>query len=805
MPDEIMTLLDSYHMSALQEMAIAAHIEVMQGRRKLKKTELLAKMQTEFFTQDRVQASLQKLSKREQAVLNRLLLRGGKTVTRGLKREVIRAELATEPKQPKKNPGHYNYSRSAYAPGYTGDPHRQGSTIFEDIIARLTYHGLVFSQEADLEEGGTPYKLRFHPAPILYIPTVIRPYLPDPEPVEVSQSNWQPARVETGEPTLLLRDLYLYWDFVRRHEVPLIQSGLIGKRALKAINDILLVPDPRLKNAKREDETDRLYLLRQLLQALTLVKKTPGRLRPVIDHDLHIPEFWDLALMAQLQACLKAWSALTGLPTLVSDRYGTQPLQAREAVLDVLKTLPPAIWFEADELLERVQEEDIDFLIPDHSRVENHRGSWYHSYSGGYFSGQRENLLKTFERLEAEFVNNCLTGFLYELGLVELGYDSAPVSAKGIRSANGTPSPAASPLTGNTSHTGDSGMAENNKPHAFRLTAAGQALLGLNSGTPLFPQDDGKLIIQPNFHLMAIGPVSLKILAHLDLFAERRQADRSVFEYQVSRESIYRAQQLGFDVKTVINFLTDMSEVTLPQNIQRSLEEWATHHERIVFRTSVSLLQAADASLLTQLQHQAPIDKLLARSLTPELALISPENQGKLVSSLIKQDLFPAVSGMKPESADHSVIIQADGTIQPVHTVPSLHLHGRLARLAEEIDDQGWRITPKSVHRAGGSRNKVLRLLDELRKLHRGPLPDELVTQIQSWGGYYGQAAIETLTLIEFQDQPILQDLSKHPDLQPHLTPFSAGNRALAVVSTEKLVEVKEILARFGIRIKDGL
>jgi hypothetical protein len=79
------------------------------------------------------------------------------------------------------------------------------------------------------------------------------------------------------------------------------------------------------------------------------------------------------------------------------------------------------------------------------------------------------------------------------------------------------------------------------------------------------------------------------------------------------------------------------------------------------------------------------------------------------------------------------------------------------------------------------------------------------VEQIKAWGGYYGDAAAETLTLIELHDRTVLDELAQHPELQAHLTPFSAGERALAVVQGEKLAQVKEILARFGVRVADGL
>ena len=775
MADEISEILNSYHSNTLREMAQAAGLEVMKGGKKLRKAKLLPKVRAEFFTEARVRASWEQLDKRERAVLNRLLLRGGITATKSFRREIIRAKLATkapESERPKR-PYHYYRSRVPYADGYAGDPHRTHSRVFEDIIARLTYHGLVFSRGTPLTSGNTPYKLQFHPGTTIYVPDVVQRYLPEPEPIPSSRSGWQPARVETGVPALLLRDLYLYWDFVRRNEVSLIQAGFVGKRWLKAINKILLVPDPLLEDARREDETGRLYLLHQLLEACGLVRKERGYLRPVGKDALHIPEFWSWTPAEQLSTCLEAWSRSGGHGGLGNDAvtYGPRYPYARQMVLAVLKTLPLGVWLEPDDLLERVQAQDVDFLFPDHSKIENYRGSWYYSYSGSHYSGQARTLLEKLERFEAEFVHNCLTGFLHQIGAVELGYDGDALQG-------------------------------------FRLTPAGRAMLGVEPAqqpTQKTQDETGKLIIQPNFQLIAMGPVSLALLAQLDLFAERERADRGAFEYRLSRASVYRAQQLGMDAAEVIHFLEQVNGTELPQNVRRSLEEWAAHYERIVFRTGVSLLQAADADLLAALMSEPRTGKHLARPVAPEVALLKKDRQRRLVSALVEQGLFPAVSGAQPEAADNSVIIQEDGTIRPIHAVPSLHLRGRLSRLAEETADGEWKLTPASVRRAGGSKNKVRRLLEELDRLHRGPFPNKLVEQVKAWGGYYGRAAAETLTLIEFRDQATLDELREHPELQAYMIPFPAGDRALAVVPVEKLTQVKEILARFGVRVRDGL
>jgi hypothetical protein len=147
MPDELAILLDDYNANTLREMAEANDMSILgEDGKKLSKDQLLPKLRAEFFTRKRILASYQRLSKTERAVLDRLLLRGGQASRRSFKRELIRAGLAVETPEPKRQSGYYYRSEVPYDDGYIGNPTRDKSNIFEDIIARLTYRGLVFSR-----------------------------------------------------------------------------------------------------------------------------------------------------------------------------------------------------------------------------------------------------------------------------------------------------------------------------------------------------------------------------------------------------------------------------------------------------------------------------------------------------------------------------------------------------------------------------------------------------------------------------------------------------------------------------------
>ena len=162
---------------------------------------------------------------------------------------------------------------------------------------------------------------------------------------------------------------------------------------------------------------------------------------------------------------------------------------------------------------------------------------------------------------------------------------------------------------------------------------------------------------------------------------------------------------------------------------------------------------------------------------------------------------MPAFSAADPSQTDNDVIVQPDGDITPVHAVPNLFLTGRLARIAEQDEQSRWRITPGTVRRQGHGREATQAVLNELGRLHRGALPTAVVANVKRWRGYYGRVAVGAVTLLEFDSKAHLADACAHARLQELLTPFDAGNRALAMVDAAHLAETEQILAELGVEL----
>lgn len=760
MTDKPIAVLDFYYADTLRTMAEAGGLKVKTDAGKaLSKTKLIALMKREFFTCERILASAKKLNDREKTVLNRILLHGGLVSLRALKRELL-ADKIIEP-TPEPKPKNY-YDRETY----TGERQRKWSKILEDILARLTYFGLVFSYLPNKQSG--QYKYKWSPTGVLFVPKVIQDCLPAPTPVAKKKS--VPTHVRRYNSTAFLRDLYLYWDFARHTPLKLLKSGLVGKRDLIAVERTLLYSEKEISAIKRENDAPMLFLLRLLLQSLKLLSQNGNQLTITEDKTDSESSFWAQSTMSQLSRLFEAWQA--HMPRFAQS-FGTTSFipdipHACDIVIQTLKKYTCNDWFSVDELWMTLQNKDTNFVYPHRLELESHPPDTYSLYiNNRYYHETRDRLLETCDQVESAFVNYFLTQIMFILGMVEIGIFS-----------DEKPSP------------------------IYRLTAIGQAILKNQPASDMPTSETGKVILQPNFQILAMGPVSLSILAKLDLFTDRQKVDVSAFEYQITRQSIYRAQQADISVDTILQWLADFTGQPVPQNVYRSLLEWGEHHRRIVFRTGVSLLQTDTAELLQQLTDTPKLNQYIARTITANVALLKTKKDNAFVKDLRTQSILATLGNDQAESVDHSILFHTDGTIDLIHHIPDLHLRGRLSRYAEETAAGQWRLTAESVRRGSGNKAKVTAVLNDMRRLHRGTLPPKLVSQVKAWGGYYGDVGIEKLTLIEFQDAEIMSELMAHPDLRDALSPFAVDKRALAIVATKKLTHVKKVLAALGVSVK---
>jgi hypothetical protein len=368
-------------------------------------------------------------------------------------------------------------------------------------------------------------------------------------------------------------------------------------------------------------------------------------------------------------------------------------------------------------------------------------------------------------------------------------------------------------------------------PTAYRLTPIGAWVLDVGPKVKL-SQEGGRVVVQPNFELFAFDPISDLVLAKLDEFAERVQAERAI-KYRLTRQSVYRAQKRGWSAAGIVEALEEMSQApgpgqasshrgdrSLPQNIVRTLQEWQALHERVTIHRRAGLLQAADGQLFDHLLQAPSVRRHLTKPVgeagagETTLAIISSSlGETEELTRALERVGYPAMRSRSPQdvfspvlSLDESKLTASGIPIEFDIALPSIYLLKRISPFSS-LDERGrHHLTPSSIKHAVELGLPVEEILIVLHDLHNGPVPHAVERQILAWGQYYGHAAIEQVFLVQIKDAKTLNELLNEPDIQALLRPFVPDpERALALVATEKVDELFQVLARYGMTIHDQL
>jgi len=761
------TLLDRYNFTALNQM-LAFHKLAKPGGPS--KPELIGRLVDQFSDPAYVKRAYAELAKAERALVEMLLRRGGTLSTRTLRESLRRQKLIDEIK-PRRI-----------------DPRAKDSRFFEDVVARLTLRGLLFAVEpapTGPGYGGPAPKFNLEVVPAtVFIPAAVRAWLPEPPPE--ARLAGLPAPVQTvqgGSARVLQRDLYLYWSFVQRQSIALTAKDEPHKPALREVNAGLLLK-AELGKGEGEIEHPRLRFVRLLLADLDLLRTTAdNRL------EAHEPaDFFALAAAERVRLSFEAWqhsatfNEIVLLPADVRPNKLTLAMlagspgvqHARQALLRAVIEAASGAWLAFDTLIAFVRETDYEFLIP---RPPPSPYGYYYSpgpytaennpYVANFFAGQDE--AAGWERVEANLLRGVVAGPLLWLGLADLGWAGA----------------AEGPAT------------------AYRLTPLGLWVLG-RGPQPEIPMEGGRVIVQPNLHIVALDPVNDNTLVTLDRFAERLSAERAV-EYQLSRASVYAGQQAGWDVDRIKAFLRAQTGVDLPANVARTLDEWQAQHQRIVLRPAVSLVHGP-AELLAALAQSPALSAQVAGRPAPEvLRLASAAAIPAVVEAVGAQGSLP-VTTARPVVPANAVTADESGAVRLLTRRPNLYLHGSLAAFADPAGDTAYQISAASIARAARAGLGAAEVLEQLAAIHRGSLVAGLMRRIRAWAKHYGEAAAESLVLLQVRDAATLAELSEDPELAALLKPFRPKpGLALARVRPEDLDLLRARLAERGIDLKPKL
>ena len=664
------------------------------------------------------------------------------------------------------------------SPDYQGTPH------FEDAVARATCFGLVFSRSPIIAGliGFTPGRMLYIPEPIL---ALLEEHPDFATPSGPSTSHTQPPMVVRTTATDFQRDLSRFWRHAHKQkEIALTTQGWIYKANFKTFLAALNVPTDVNND---EPSNARLHFMRRLLIALN---EFEGDNFADFLYASSESKLLSSPMSIRIRTVFEAWQhsgAWHELNRIATEHHGVdhrreapaQLANARAVLLRCMARLSagrPEDWIGMDALIGQMRRREYQFLIKRPERRAYYDNVYMNSELtyGLSFTGIRDDSIG-WTLVEQAFIVNVLTGPLYWMGIVELG-------------------------CGRDAQTG-----ENIMPLSFRLTDVGQWLLGL-AEAPQFVESGGRLVVQPNFVVLAMEPIDDRVLIDLDRFADATGGER-VINYELNRASVYRGQRQGWHAARIMQFLEQHQGIPVAANVRRTLEEWELQHRRITFRRDQLVVQFADAE--TYAETREALSPFQSRALNPQFELIDGQRAEPVIQALreagwipLVEKALPAPASLAPLAAPTSAITVDDdgriGLLQPSLSVSAL---GRLAQFAQQSDAGEWRITADSVGRAVGQGLALEQILTLIAELQQGEVPLGLEKQIRKWSGFFGQATLQRVVLLELSTVDALTALLADAEIGPHLTPIEGSSKPLALVTEDQAERLRGLLVERGVKI----
>ena len=742
---------------------------------------------------ERIRAVLAKLPPRPRRALELLQRVEGEVRTQRFRDLLARAGIIETRKDNAAAP----WMQTDVKRGIDPDP-----STFEQMLAHLLRSGLIWTH--GLPEG-TPASARisFDGGRYVYIPHEIAVHLP-PAPPAKSRPAIEVGHALGGSARTCQRDLYLLWSAGRDAPFITTNADFLRMADLKRVAGQLLVSET-ITTSTREGDYRRIFFLRRLLMALGLLRTDASdAIAGVPD-----PPFLTATPIDRVKQSFQSWrdgswwnelwrtyvEGGTRASGRVTDYAPPQVGAARRAVLESLVRLSanqeqiqgtPCPWIALEVFSDYLRDHDEEFLV-DRETAERMLGGYYGRWSYTGYSPYQYNALgwvwDTYARnaeqgwdgVERIFIEAVLTEGLYWLGLVDLGY-AQPVTPQGGNAPAGL--------------------------LAVRLTDMGCWLLA-GGPQPTIPEETGRVVVQPNFRIFAFDPISDGVLARLDGFATRLNAERAV-EYELSRESVYRAQLAGQSGGGIRAWLEQVTGAALPQNVSRSLDEWQAAFERIIVHPRVGWLEVASPELADAVLANPTLAAAVIKRATPTGLIVQSDRVDELERALLAAGELPARSRAAAQARRGSILLSEDGTIRFAHAVPSLHVLGALQPFCDQPAQPAgrWRITPAGVARARSAGLDASAILAVLAEMAVGGVPDTLPARIKAWSRHYGSASLLAVTLIQFRDQDALDELLQDSELARHLRPFRPEAKlGLAVVEPNQIASVRDLLAERGVEV----
>lgn len=414
------------------------------------------------------------------------------------------------------------------------------------------------------------------------------------------------------------RDLYLFWQVAQTAGgLPLTARGYLTRPALRRVRARLFAPDlasdallRELDTAEAEDPP--LFFLRRLLERLGLLRATPDRSRLIAADRADMARYVAHPLAERLRICARLW---------VAGGWWPDRLDAHAEPPRLMVPAPPRVALARRRLLHELatSESHTRLRIPAAATPQPGTATRRKASTSKHTSPSRT--LATPPN-ETDSQRAALLGPLAWLGIVTL--ETPP-------STPAHPSNGRDPIACHTTPAATILRQPNDENDA----TSGE------SEPPTLVERHGRVVVQPNFTIVAYPPLTAPQLLLLDACAAEESFERTA-SYQLTRPSIVRARQYGYDAVNLRQRLEALTGSPLPANVSTTLTDWARQADRVQLSHAVTLLEVENASLLDALLTDRVAARWIERRLTPTAALLTGEGADNARAWLLRRGELPA-------------------------------------------------------------------------------------------------------------------------------------------------------------------
>ncbi|MGI8551358.1 MAG: helicase-associated domain-containing protein, partial [Dehalococcoidia bacterium] len=345
------------------------------------------------------------------------------------------------------------------------------------------------------------------------------------------------------------------------------------------------------------------------------------------------------------------------------------------------------------------------------------------------------------------------------------------------------------------------------KSEVFRLTSIGQYLF---LGVPLpsvAPAQQGRAaIVQPNFEIVIVdATANLRLVAQLDIFAERRNLDRAA-TYQLTQAAIVRGLDQGWTGQRAIETLETANGGPLPQNVRYSLDQWVRLYEQLTLYEGVTLLEADGQRQLDRWLDNTKLAPLLGKQLGPTAVLLPAANAERVLKRL---DLMSDTAAAFDYAAAPANVLRLrePDQIELLAGRDDPYLRYRLEALGERVEENRqsiiYRMTAQQLRASGEQGWNGQRLLGFLQTAAGGEVPEEFRLRLLGWSGAVPPLPAEALVAVSIPTTAVSW---------PELRQIPAIGRLLRAVLSDQVALIagadrealRKVLAERGLQVQDG-